>query len=100
MHVLSILLAVVLAHSPWSPQSKPRAARPPATATQTFNRQLRTSNGTLPSTLKLHWKFKTGGPVVSSAAVAGDRLFIGSSDKNVYALSLRDGHRLWAYKTK
>ena len=72
----------------------------PQPVQQTFNRQLRTANGTLPARLKLRWKYKTGGPVVSSAAVSGDRLFIGSGDKNVYALSLRDGKKLWAYTTK
>src|SRR5438552_2368094 len=95
---LILVLAALLPAQ--TPRAKTPAAPRPSVPAQTFNRQLRTSSDTLPARLKLRWKYKTGGPVVSSAAVSGDRLFIGSGDKNIYALGLRDGKKLWAYKTK
>jgi outer membrane protein assembly factor BamB len=36
----------------------------------------------------LNWKFKTGGPVVSSPVVAKDMVLVGSTDKRLYALPL------------
>src|ERR1019366_7075023 len=42
---------------------------------------------TLPEHLGLLWTFKTGGPVKSSPAIVQERVFIGSDDGNVYALS-------------
>jgi outer membrane protein assembly factor BamB len=63
------------------------------------SRSLRVAQGKLPAKLRPHWKFKTGGPVVSSAAVSGNRAVIGSGDGNVYAINLRTGGRIWAYKT-
>lgn len=53
--------------------------------------------GTLPDSLKVLWKFKTGGPVKSSPAIVDDLIFIGSSDKNVYAIDLKNGQQVWAY---
>ena len=55
---------------------------------------------TVPDSLVRLWRFKTGAEVKSSAAISGGRVFIGSSDANVYALDLRTGSRLWAYATK
>jgi outer membrane protein assembly factor BamB len=46
----------------------------------------------------LAWKFQTGGPVSSSAAILGDRVFIGSADSNVVCLSLQDGRKLWSFR--
>jgi len=57
------------------------------------------TEGILSDSLTLLWKFKTGAEVKSSAAIHGGRVFIGSSDKNVYALDLRTGAQLWSYKT-
>lgn len=37
------------------------------------------------------WEFPTRGRVDSSPAIVGDRVFIGSSDGNLYELGLRDG---------
>jgi len=54
--------------------------------------------GTLADKLDLAWTFKTSGPVKSSPAVVEDRVFVGSSDANLYALDLETGHRLWSYK--
>jgi outer membrane protein assembly factor BamB len=54
---------------------------------------------TLPDRLDLLWTFKTAGPVKSSAAIVQDRVFIGSDDGNVYALTLADGKKVWEFKT-
>jgi len=55
--------------------------------------------GTLADSLSLLWKFKTEAEVKSSAAISDGRVFIGSSDKNIYALDLRSGKKLWSYPT-
>jgi len=55
--------------------------------------------GTLADSPSLLWKFKTDGEVKSPPAISNGRVFIGSSDKNVYALDLQTGEKLWSYKT-
>ena len=45
------------------------------------------------------WTFKTESEIKSSPVVAGDRVFIGSYDGNLYCLSARDGKLLWKYTT-
>lgn len=45
------------------------------------------------------WSYATGGPIVSSAAVAAGVVFFGSSDSNVYAVSAENGTKLWSYST-
>jgi len=57
------------------------------------------AQGTLADSLTLLWKFKTDAEVKSSPAISAGRVFIGSSDKNVYALDLQSGAKLWSYKT-
>src|ERR1035441_1153553 len=57
------------------------------------------AEGTLPEHLRLVWTFKAGGPVKSSPAIVGDRVFVGSDDGNLYALALADGAKAWAFKT-
>src|SRR5436309_13994493 len=61
----------------------------------TVNRRLRVAGGSLATKFKLAWRFKTGGVVNSSPAVADGRVYIGSADKSVYALRLKDGVKLW-----
>ena len=51
----------------------------------------------LPDSLSILWKFRTGSEVKSSAAIVDGRVFIGSSDANVYALDLVTGQKLWSY---
>jgi outer membrane protein assembly factor BamB len=58
------------------------------------------ASGILPDKLSLLWSFKTGGPVKSSAAIVGGRVFIGSGDNHVYALDLASGKRTWTATTK
>jgi outer membrane protein assembly factor BamB len=56
--------------------------------------------GTLSDQMERLWSFKTGGQVSSSAAIVEGRVFVGSDDCNLYALSLADGKKLWAFKTE
>jgi len=53
-------------------------------------------SGHLPDKLSLVWRFKAGDEVKSSLAIADGRVYIGSSDKNVYALSVKTGKQLWS----
>ena len=45
------------------------------------------------------WTFKTGGPIWSSPAVAGDSVYFGSADGSVYALDASSGKVLWQFET-
>src|SRR6185369_15947545 len=49
------------------------------------------------STVK--WKFKTGGKVFSSPAVADGVVYVGSSDNSLYALAAADGAVRWKAAT-
>ena len=57
------------------------------------------ASGTLPDSLVPIWKFKTGDSVKSSPVIVNDRVFVGSSDNNIYAIDLANGKQVWAYKT-
>jgi outer membrane protein assembly factor BamB len=43
------------------------------------------------------WRFETGGPVRSTAAVVGDAVFVGSGDGNLYALDRASGSERWRF---
>jgi eukaryotic-like serine/threonine-protein kinase len=45
------------------------------------------------------WKVSLPGPVYSSPVVQDSLLFIGAADSNVYAVHIRTGERVWAFKT-
>lgn len=47
----------------------------------------------------LRWKFDTQGPVHSSPTLAGNAVFFGSGDGNVYALHAASGKMLWKFQT-
>ncbi|MCA9419326.1 MAG: PQQ-binding-like beta-propeller repeat protein, partial [Candidatus Omnitrophica bacterium] len=65
------------------------------------DRQLRgIATGTLPAEPELLWKFDTGGPVRSTAAIVGDRVFIGSNDGFLYALDKATGKEIWKFETE
>ena len=56
-----------------------------------------TSNAIPEGTLK--WKFKTEDVIHSSAAVAGDTIYFGSWDHNLYALDIETGQQRWIFST-
>src|SRR5262245_14663182 len=56
------------------------------------------SGSRLPDKLALLWTFKTHGPVKSSPAIVGGRVFVGSNDTNLYALDLQTGKKVWSFK--
>ena len=62
-------------------------------------RLLGRASGTLPDSLELVWKFRTDGSIKSSPVIVDDRVFVGSSDANVYSIDLETGHQIWSYKT-
>jgi eukaryotic-like serine/threonine-protein kinase len=45
------------------------------------------------------WKFQTAGPIRSSPVVAGDRVFVGSDDGNLYAIDAASGREMWRLAT-
>ena len=53
-------------------------------------------SGHLPEQLSLVWRFKTEDEIKSSPAIVKGRVYIGSSDENVYALDLQTGKQLWS----
>jgi len=53
-----------------------------------------------PSNLSLAWKFTTGGSVISSPSVANGIVYVGSQDKNIYALDAFSGTLLWKFQTQ
>ncbi|HKP30536.1 MAG TPA: PQQ-binding-like beta-propeller repeat protein [Gemmatimonadales bacterium] len=56
--------------------------------------------GAAPTLQTLVWKFKTGGRVISSPAVAGGTVYVGSSDGNIYAVDRATGTQRWKFATK
>ena len=56
-----------------------------------------------PGTPHLHgvsWVFKTGAAVISTPAVSGDTVYVGSNDHFLYALDKRTGAERWKFATK
>src|SRR5687767_7202866 len=52
------------------------------------------------TTLGRLWNFKTEGAVKSSPAIDKRRVFVGSTDGQLYAIDLNSGKKLWAFKTE
>jgi outer membrane protein assembly factor BamB len=55
---------------------------------------------TAPGIQAVAWKYKTNGKVLSSPLVAGDAVYVGSADGNVYSLARGDGALRWKFKTE
>lgn len=53
-----------------------------------------------PSLQKVRWRFKTGAEVLSSPAVVGDSVYVGSADHFLYALNRSDGTVRWKFETE
>jgi outer membrane protein assembly factor BamB len=52
-----------------------------------------------PSNLSLAWKFETNGSVISSPSVVDGVAYVGSQDKNIYAIGAWSGSLIWKYAT-
>lgn len=48
---------------------------------------------------KTKWKFKTQGKIFSSPAISDGIAYIGSEDKNLYAVDIRTGRLKWKFQT-
>lgn len=48
---------------------------------------------------KLIWKFKTAGPVHSTAVIDQNKIYIGSWDATLYALNITTGKEVWRFAT-
>lgn len=46
------------------------------------------------------WKFRTRGRVISSPAVSGDLVFVGSTDQGLYAVDRATGTQRWRFATE
>lgn len=55
------------------------------------------ATGTLPAAPTLLWSYQTGGPIKSSATIVGNHVFVGSNDRNLYALDFATGKKIWAF---
>jgi outer membrane protein assembly factor BamB len=53
-----------------------------------------------PQFSKIKWQFKTHGQVLSSPAISGETLYVGSSDHSLYALNKNDGTQKWKFETQ
>ncbi|MGD9158508.1 MAG: PQQ-binding-like beta-propeller repeat protein [Desulfobacteraceae bacterium] len=52
--------------------------------------------GRLPDKLSLVWRFKAGDEVKSSPAIVDGIVYVGSSDKHVYAIDIQTGKPVWS----
>ena len=58
------------------------------------------SASTVPDDPKLLWRFETDEPIKSSPVIAHGRVYFGSNDRHVYAVTLADGKKAWSFKTE
>jgi len=49
---------------------------------------------------RVKWKFHTKGMIFSSPAVVGGVVYVGSNDRNLYAVDLSSGTQKWKFATK
>jgi outer membrane protein assembly factor BamB len=53
-----------------------------------------------PANLTLSWKFTTEGAIISSPSIADGVVYVGSQDKNIYAIGAFSGELLWKFQTQ
>jgi eukaryotic-like serine/threonine-protein kinase len=53
----------------------------------------------VPKFTRIKWQFHTKGQVLSSPAIAGDKIYFGSTDHSLYALDLATGALKWKFKS-
>ena len=56
--------------------------------------------GPVPTLDTVAWRFQTKGRVISSPAVAGGLVVVGSTDGSLYGINRSDGTQRWAFATK
>lgn len=54
----------------------------------------------VPHLTGIQWKFQTNGRVISSPAIANGIAYVGSTDKNLYAIDLQSGAQKWKFATE
>jgi outer membrane protein assembly factor BamB len=52
-----------------------------------------------PSNLTMVWKYTTNGAVMSSPSIENGIVYVGSQDKNIYAINAWTGALVWSYAT-
>jgi len=52
--------------------------------------------GELPDELSLQWRFQAGDEVRSSPAIVKGKVYVGSSDKHIYAIDVQTGKNVWS----
>jgi len=70
-----------------------------ATFHQGNDRQGFSSVDVAPITNRTKWIFNTSDRVFSSPIIVDDVVYIGSNDKNIYAINLTSGSKIWNYTT-
>ena len=55
--------------------------------------------GQLPDSLEMLWRFKTDKRIKSSPVIDSNIVYVGSNDKNIYAIDLYTGQKVWSYET-
>jgi outer membrane protein assembly factor BamB len=58
-----------------------------------------TSSGAGPTNLELKWKTNVNGAVISSPTIVDGVTYVGSGDKNIYALDAETGNKIWNFTT-
>ncbi len=46
------------------------------------------------------WRFRMGGPTISTPSTAEDKIFIGCGDNNIYAVHARQAREVWRFPTE
>src|SRR6188474_1244404 len=59
-----------------------------------------TYSGPVPTLETVAWKFQTRGRVISSPAVAGGLVVVGSTDGSLYGVNRSDGTQRWKFDTR
>ena len=115
-----ILILILLSYSFWSCQSQDTQNTKPSSKSEDshqpveivsparpgdwpmFMRDLdfsgKSPDKNLKPPLKLRWKFKTGGPISGSAAIANGIAYVGSDDRKLYALDAKDWGIRWTFQ--
>ena len=57
------------------------------------------STSTGPNTNNILWSYTAGGHIVSSPAVVGGKLYVGSWDSKLYCLDASTGDFIWSFTT-